>query len=659
MKIYPSFDLPINKNSSYFHFIESLGQLIEEIIPKEILALHYETEAFLEMLAPILPLIGWSRLQDKGNAFEMTVLCQAEYSHGTGRFLSDALSRRLIPGKIVELGGTRTLSFYFSSDKKHEYLINQRIIIENDPDCIEWIKKKAPVFVQEIQLTLLSIFKTRHFLSLRSENLDKRALLTQEIQHLSAFEEMHQIITRLSAEKTTAEIRNYIKPIYQKRPKIFDRDVFDEVKPFITIYNEKFLGNKNPRFVSRLICYHFYFKKLIAEKTFKEPLSRQILLKIFRKEEFCGILLGINLFGENEILKKHHLIEAVKNCLPDLEIIQDSFLIDNSLEYRPIFYVEIKKRTGLPVSPQEIILLRKNLPLELQQCIQSILNPLFMLRNEEDQLRYIISLSRELRSVKDIPHIVISFEDQTKDELSFSVVLLRILKKGCDPIKELLVRFPYKTHLRELKNIGWIRNKYPKEVSIFKVSLSKRAFIRKDHSLDLPRARKIILLEIENLFQRVRDFNGGLLSKQLENLEDLKDLLKPIAQKNAFLLENYFFSLEPLIAQTTLRPSFLKEGFLILLGLIREQRPHIIESFPEGMLAGFAIVSSVAKESITFFLETTRNSFKETSYSLVHIHDLYYLIVLFPDKESTNQREFNELLAHFVESKHFASACSR
>lgn len=597
---------------------------------------------------PLLPFVSWSPLEPGSNFMEVTVLCHAQFSHGTGRFLSDLLSRRLIPGKIVELGGTRTLSFFFSPDDKQEYLINQRLIIENDLASMDLIRKNLPALAQEIQLTLLTITKARHFLSLKPEN-ETRATLLHEMQHLTPFEELHQIIRRLSAEKTAAEIRDYLTPYYQKRPKVFDRDIFEEIKPFTTIYNEKFIGSRNIHFIGRLVSYHFYFKRMFKERSLDEPFSRQILLKVFRGKGFLGILLGIDLFGDNEVLKKHHVIEAIRNCLPDFQTIEDSFLQDDSSEYRPIFYTEIRKEG--PISSEDILTIRQKLPLELKQCIQSLSNPLFMLRNEEDQLRYMISLSRELRFVKDIPQVAISFEDQTMEDLSFSVVLLRILKTGALPLKEILTRINFKTHLREVKNIGWIRNKYPKEVAIFKVSLPKRLFLRKDHSIDLPKARQELLSELNHHFKEVRDYNGGLLSKQLENLEDLKKLLGSLAEENAFPLENYFFSLEPLIAQTTINPMLLKEGFLLLLQLMKEQSPYAVKSSKEGTLAGFIISSSEEKESYISFLETARDSYDSVSYSLTHIQDLTCLAVFYSNKDSTKQREFEDLLRCFVESK--------
>jgi len=652
VRIYPSFDLPTGQESSYRAFAESIGQLIQEILPPQVLDFQDCPEEFAKALEPILPLIRWSRLQKGGNAFNVSILCKAQYSHGTGRFLSDVLSRRLIPGKTVELGGTRTLSFFFHPDSNQEYLINERFVVETEPESVDLIEKNMPILARELQLTLLSIYKARHFLSIHPKITEARSAILAELQHLSVFEEMHQIISRLSAEKTKGEIRKSLAPVYLRRPQVFDRDIIEEIKPFIAIYNEQFIGSRGLRYMARLICCHYFFKKQIEKRSQEDPLSRQILIKPFRQLDTVGILVAINLFGENEVLKKHHLIEAVRSCLPHFEIVSNSFAIDVSSESRPIFYLEANKKEGGSVSSQEILALRTHLPSELQQSIQRVLNPLFMPRNEEDQLRLIISLSRELCSSKDIPQVAISFEEQTFDELSFSVVLLRVQKKSSPPIRDLLANLPYKIQLREAKTVGMIRNQLPKELIMFSAFLPKRPFLRKDHSLDLPKARQELLSQLKQLFKEVRDFNGGLLSKQLENLQSLKELLGPCAHKNGFLLENFFFSLEPPIAQTSTPPALLKTGFLTLLKLIGENLPYEIIPSTPGVSACFIEPSPSAKERFLSLLETEKGSFQPICRSSIIVHDLHFLTVFLSSSDTQKQREFDSFLRAYLGALH-------
>jgi hypothetical protein len=650
MLIHSSFRLPFENETGCHLFLESMGMLIERIIPPDVLLLRDNPKEFARALTPHLPLVDWSPPREGSHTFGIALISNAEFSHGTGRFVSDALSRHLIRGKLVEIGGTRTLSFHFFPDEPQEYLINERWIVADTPETVELIRKNLPGLVQELRLTLLSISKARRFLSLRPPLSELQTTVAQEFQHLSSFEEMHQAIRRLSAETTLSAIRERIAPIYQKRPKVFDRDMFDEIKPFVTLYNEAFMGIRRVEFIARLICIHVYFKKLLKERTLKEPLSRHVLLKIFRDQETVRLIVALNLFGNNEVLKKHHVIEAINNTIGGLTEVPDSFFMDTTTEHQPVLYLELQKKNRLPFTPLEFAMLRSKLPTELRQSVQSILNPLFMLRNDEDHLRDIITLSRELRFVADIPQVVISFEEQTVSELAFSVVLARVVKPDSPPMKEMLAALPLRSHLRELKNIGSIRNKHPKEAAIFKISLPKHPYLRRDWSLDLPQARQSILAALNHVFREVRDYNGGLISNQLETLKQLKALLGPIGEEHGFALESFFFSLEPLIAQTTTSPALLKEGFLLLLDLIEAKSPYKITSLKDGVCAAFILSSPQLKENLIALLETSRTSFTELAYSMTHIQELLCITVFLPCRELSKQGEFEDLLTCFSES---------
>ena len=181
MIIFPSFDFPKTENTSYFSFLQSVEQSLEEILPPEIL-LHKEApEEFHQSLSQLLPWVFMTQL-GTGRAFGVSILCSAEYSHGTGRFLSDTLSRRLIPGKILEFGGTRTLSFFFFKKGGREYLINERWIIADSDETVELIRKNLPTLLEELRLTLLSISKIRHFLSLKGTSFDGKELFLKEFR---------------------------------------------------------------------------------------------------------------------------------------------------------------------------------------------------------------------------------------------------------------------------------------------------------------------------------------------------------------------------------------------------------------------------------------------------------------------------------------------
>jgi len=113
----------------------------------------------------------------------------------------------------------------------------------------------------------------------------------------------------------------------------------------------------------------------------------------------------------------------------------------------------------------------------------------------------------------------------------------------------------------EVKKVGLLRKRHPKEANVFKVSLDKKQFLRKDYTIDLFKARQSVSFELNTLFNGIRDFNGGILSKQHEVFQELRSLIKETSSDNDFLLENFFYSITPPLRQTLIMPSSLKTLF--------------------------------------------------------------------------------------------------
>ena len=72
------------------------------------------------------------------------------------------------------------------------------------------------------------------------------------------------------------------------------------------------------------------------------------------------------------------------------------------------------------------------------------------------------------------------------------------------------------------KNVGTLRKKYQKEVTVFRVKLPKEGFLRRDHTIDLYKARQTVVGELSLVVGEFRDFNGGMITKQNELLSSLK-----------------------------------------------------------------------------------------------------------------------------------------
>ena len=167
-------------------------------------------------------------------------------------------------------------------------------------------------------------------------------------------------------------------------------------------------------------------------------------------------------------------------------------------------------------------------------------------------------------------------------------------------------------------------------------------FLRKDSSVNLPRARQVVLNELHRAFGEVRDYNGGLIAKQLENLSALKTLLGATAKEHAFALENFFFSIEPLIHQTTVHPKLLKEGFLLMLQMANKERGSGIYPCKEGVTVVFLLFSEDFKKKLVSFLERMRGTFLELAYAFTTLQDLLFLALFFPSTDLAKQQLFIE-----------------
>jgi hypothetical protein len=199
--------------------------------------------------------------------------------------------------------------------------------------------------------------------------------------------------------------------------------------------------------------------------------------------------------------------------------------------------------------------------------IDHVMYPVFMPSNEEEIIRNILSLSNQLKYVRDIPQMMITFDRQTRNSLLFTVVIVRVLHSDSKKIQEL---FKGADTILEFipdraKNLGLLRKRHAKEATVFHVKVPKNAFLRADHSLDLFKARQVVVKELEQVIGEVRDFNGGMIAQQAEMLSGLIGLLKDSGDYPEFLIENFFYSLAPNIMRYVIEPEALKTLFLMLL----------------------------------------------------------------------------------------------
>jgi hypothetical protein len=256
------------------------------------------------------------------------------------------------------------------------------------------------------------------------------------------------------------------------------------------------------------------------------------------------------------------LIRALQNGLPGLKVVAGSFYFhEGHTKGILVLYLEIEKENGDLFDPAELKRLKQFLPEEIRNSVEVPLKSIFMPRNEEEILRYIVALSGQLRFVKDLPQVILMFDEQKGGELYFTVIVVRILFPTSYSMQYLFGQTD--TTLKfipdRVKRVGLLRKRYPKEATVFRVHLPSHSFLRADQSVDLFRARQSVFQELEKVIGELRDYTGGMIARQVELIDEVQELLG----ESDRLLELFFHALYPVEARSFLSPEQVKNWFVL------------------------------------------------------------------------------------------------
>ncbi len=553
--------LTVNKNKNVFYLKSSslflpAKELLLELLPLEFKPLLTENTKNIESkaidLQKKLPII-------KSEIFNQTIVLKilsfSDKNSETAPFIQDMLSGFSLD-VALKIDSSFFLNFTFSRASFITFFLAEYTIRINSEKERKNILENLPYFIDQLKINLLSLHSARH--------------LTKGSNLQPAFT---NFFYKKASQKNLLQIKENLNRLMNRRQLPSNRNLFETIKNLTLLFDENFTSQKDPRYISKLTAFIYLFKNSFQPGS----LERQIRYKIFKniysdpekKDFILGLLISLNINSETERFEKKHLMQAIKSCIPYAHALKDSWIQDSS-ENCKIFYVEIEKSNTFKFSLDEINTLKASLSEEVKERIEKLLSPIFMPRNEEEILRNIILLSKQLKYVKDLPQVIISYDKQTEKELIFQVILLRILKKDSISLEKLFLQA--KTFLKfipeEVKIIGILKKKYSKEANLFKVSLDKAPYFRKDFSLDLQKARCGIVSEMKKIIGEFRDFNGGMIFKQSEALYQLKKELPELRHNEEFLLENFFFSLKPAIQQSILDIEAIKAFFLLFLHVL-------------------------------------------------------------------------------------------
>lgn len=528
------------------YYREGAQDLIQRLVPADLLE---ESGGHLAAkrarFSDILPLIAWSELNKAPCTLSVLMLCK--YRLNACNFFSDMVSRWLLPNKRVNV------ELFFASDVRLPHLsddllsVAEIVIYLKSAQDVEAVRRNLHAIETEIRLGVVSHYHARRILEFKG----------------------------LSSDGKTAMIQEKISSLIQSHSKDYDTGIFSQMQQFLVTCPEDFKNVRDYHHISRIISNLHSLRKLLKQNRDVQPAKRHATFKFLKTElkdknverPVLGILMGLNFLNEHEIFETEHLVNAIQKQLPMVRLVEGSSFADRiSDASQETLYLEIEKANGSDFTLDEIYQLRSSLPDQINSYIEHLTRPIFMPRNDEEVLRNIMSLSRQVHLVTDMSQVIISFDEQKGDELHFTVILLRLIGENDDSVQQLFVQRQgaLKYIPDRVRKVGQVRRK-TKEATVFRTTVASQDFLNHDRSVDLYKARSYILKELTRIVGDVRDYNGGMLYKQTEQIQNLKTSLGKMGEAHPMLVEKFFYALMPMEMRTSLNTETLKLFFQLLL----------------------------------------------------------------------------------------------
>lgn len=408
---------------------------------------------------------------------------------------------------------------------------------------------------------------------------------TSENQRDFAVEDIH-----LPFHETFYDVYQKLYRWQRRFPFHRDERIFNNQTLFYSLATKRLLDHRSPSHLAKLLLSIHFMHKTLQRHLASSPLARQLEIKWiptqltfpFSSKSVLGCLIGFNLIDRYELFDEENIFLLLKKNHLDCKIVQESFyshLLSN--KKLKIIYFEIERKDGNFFSTEEKRNLERNLDRQIKASFQKLTPAVFMRRNEEEVHKTILTLSREICSVEDIPQAWISFEHQTQKEIVFLALLVNVAKSGSSIYQSLA---KIKDHIFVPERTITVRHLQDSHVEahIFRLHLLRNlTFIRSDGSLDFYASRQYAASLIQSAIGEFRDFNGGGLIKQHELLEEFKKHFPKVVEKESELMETFFYALTPLEKQTILPCHILNKLFSHFLDhrntTLQKETPYLLD----------------------------------------------------------------------------------
>ncbi|HSX04200.1 MAG TPA: peptide ABC transporter substrate-binding protein [Rhabdochlamydiaceae bacterium] len=543
------------KSRALVEHLLQMKKILAKMLCKEFLL--KEKSEMQEWLNRSLPLIQWNEIDATPDTLSIYLFCKPSKDVKTENILLDVIKKWLIPEREIQILSFQNMYCHLREIGCELFFISELKILIEDGRDLGAIQNNLPILSKELALAITSSKYAEYLLDTKALSYDQKGTC------------IHQELIRL----------------INKRPNDFSKEIFTEMGRFLALSNKDFRDFRPHRHVTRLVASHHLMHKKLSREISLFPEKRYLEVRLIRTQlrfpfgskPVLGLAIGLTLFDKYESFEETHILSAMLKFIDSVHIVKDSFFAYQGYK-DPVrlLYVELEKKDGMGFSQSEIRTLKLELEDELKKRIEKLIPSVFMIRNEEEIMKNILLLNQELKYLSDFPQVMISLEKQTPTDMYFTLVLVRLLKRTDQPLEKCFQRSstPVKYIPERVQTVGYLRKRTPKEANVFHLVIPKdRGILRADSSVNFYLARQKVVQILHEVLGDIRDFNGGMILKQGELFSQFKDIFKEVAERNHELLENFFFSLNPIEMQATLPLSSIQKLFYLYLEAIEVEMP--------------------------------------------------------------------------------------
>ncbi|MCB1071702.1 MAG: peptide ABC transporter substrate-binding protein [Chlamydiia bacterium] len=598
-----------------------------------------DKESLGQWIKDSIPWITWSSFESPPDSVTLFFLIKPLNSLPTETFISEMIKRWLLPHQETTILSFEHMEFYFDHYPKEALFLGEvKVLIQNKKEA-NLLKENLPLLKREIISALSARRYAKSLLETKILPLDHKMNLIRE---------------------------SFIKLIH-RFPDELDEILFERLAFMQAYASKEFREERSYIHLGKIILSFVLIRNHLRRELNAFPEKRHMKIRFmptelsfpFGKKPVLGLSIGLNLFHQYEFFNEKHVLRAVQKFIPNVRIVAGSTYRANLLN-DPIatLYVELEKNDGKPLTLDERMLLRRNLEEELKKRIEHLVPSLFMVRNEEETMRNILILSRELKSPDDLPQMMITFDQHSQDDLVFTVVLLRVKKEGMPPLQDLMKNVDPRIRfiLDRVQIVNFLEKTHPIEANVFRLQIAKLpSFLRMDFSVNLYLAREEVVAFLNKHLGEIRDYNGGMMIKQGELLTQFKRLFQDISVRNQELLENFFYSLNPIESQATISLQSLSFFFELFVKMTEKEYSNT-QSYLMQMDKDEDITIAITRANDPDFRSSVEEALSETQIqdrslvsSVLTFEGSYYLSYLYEEPDKKKQKLFEETLTQTLE----------